>query len=85
MCDSWKPAINNQAQQWIGDGDPEHYQRAQRLQEWMKDTISEYCDEEGGMELMRKHMLIAAKDLHKWHLEKQEDLSKFIANLELTS
>lgn len=85
MCDSWKPGIKNDDMQWIGDSDPQHIQRDENLLKWMKDTISEYCDEENGMELMRQHMLIAAKDLHSWHLEKQEDLSRFIANLELTS
>ena len=55
------------------------------MQEWMKDTVSEYCDEPEGMDMMRRHILHAAKELHSWHLEKQKDLGKFIANLELTS
>lgn len=85
MCDSWKPEIKDQAHQWIGDGDPIYIQKAQKLQEWMKDTVSEYCDEPAGMEMLRQHMLTAAKELHSWHKEKEEDLRKFIANLELTS
>ena len=85
MSDSWKLGINNQNQEWIGDGDPVHIQRAEQMQQWMKDTVSEYCDEPGGMDMMRRHMLHAAKELHSWHREKQEDLGKFIANLELTS
>ena len=85
MCDSWKPAVDIQPNQWIGDADPEQINRAEKMQQWMKDTVSEYCDEPGGMAMLRQHMLNAAKELHSWHKEKQEDLAKFIASLELTS
>tara|TARA_B100000925_G_scaffold288868_1_gene270656 strand:- start:790 stop:1047 length:258 start_codon:yes stop_codon:yes gene_type:complete len=85
MCDSWRPGINNQNEIWIGDEDPINMKRAEQMQEWMKDTVSEYCDEPEGMDMMRRHILHAAKELHSWHLEKQKDLGKFIANLELTS